>query len=101
MYSILLENSVPTSQNLYFVGCVCCKSTIVTWLYMVVSARMELWTVFQYMYIWYSVNDFLYIYSSVFLIFFEICYTASKSKLKEVNEPPNAICGYTVNTCTR
>lgn len=25
----------------------------------------------------------------------------SKSKLKEVNEPPNAICGYTVTTCAR
>lgn len=33
--------------------------------------------------------------------FFQICYKASKSKLKEVNEPPNAICGYTVNTCAR
>lgn len=33
--------------------------------------------------------------------FFQICYKASKSKLKEVNEPPNAICGYTVTTCAR
>lgn len=63
---------------------------------MVVSAHMELSTVFQYMYIWYSVNDFLYIYSSVFNFFFKYV-----TQLVEVNEPPNAICGYTVNTCAR
>lgn len=40
-------------------------------------------------------------FTVLFLIFFQICYTASKSKLKEVNEPPNAICGYTVTTCAR
>lgn len=53
------------------------------------------------MYIWYFVNDFFYIYSFVFLIFFEICYIVSKSKLKEVNEFLNVICGYIVIICVR